>query len=195
MSGIFELMTIQIEGASRNNLRDFERGAKMKEFVDMCSELSNLIARHRGNARLQKADDSNSEMALLKLDLHIMKIVINELDRLNSEELDQVEDLTDAPSPPTRLAVTMPDGTVIKHQYASDTFVEVIDELGRRKVKKLDLKVNGTDLMSTSEDDQQRRKLGGYYINVGTPTERKKRLLEDIASGLNVRLKVEIIPK
>ena len=179
----------------RNNLRDFERGAKMKEFVDMCSGLSNLIARHIGNARLQKADGSNSEMASLKLDLHIMKIVINELDRLNSEELSRVEDLTDAPSPPTRLAVTMRDGTVVKHQNASDTFVEVIDELGRRKVKRLDLKVNGTDLMSTSEDDQHRRKLGGYYINVGTSTERKKRIIEDIASRLDAELNVEIIPK
>ena len=89
----------------------------------------------------------------------------------------------------------MPDGTVIKHKNASDTFVEVIDEIGRRKVKNLDLKVNGTDLMSTSEDGQSRRKLGGYYINVGTSTEKKKRILEDIASRLNVRLKVEIIPK
>ena len=98
-------------------------------------------------------------------------------------------------TPPTRLAVTMPNRPVIKHKNASGTFVEIIDKLGRRRVKGLDLKVNGKDLMSTSEDDQQRRKLGGYYINVGTSTERKKRLLEDIASGLNVRLKVEIIPK
>ena len=99
------------------------------------------------------------------------------------------------PQPPTRLAVTMPDGTVIKHKNASDTFVEAIDELGRRKVKNLDLKVNGKDLMSTSEDDQQRRKLGGYLINVGISTERKKRVLEDIASRLDVELNVEIIPK
>ena len=100
-----------------------------------------------------------------------------------------------AKSPPTRLAVTMPDGTVIKHQNASDTFVEVIDKLGRREVKKLDLEVNGKDLMSTFKDDQQRHKLGGYYINVGISTERKKKVLEDIASRLDVELEVEIIPK
>ena len=77
----------------------------------------------------------------------------------------------------------------------SETFVEVIDKLGRKRVRDLKLEVNGKPLMSTSEDDQQRRKLGGFYINVGTSTERKKRLLEEIASGLKADLKVEIIPK
>ena len=97
--------------------------------------------------------------------------------------------------PPTRLSVTMPNGTVVKYKHAADTFVEVIDKIGRRRVKNLDLKVNGTDLMSTSEDGQQRRKLGGHYINVGTSTKKKKNLLEEIDSRLNVGLKVEIIPK
>ena len=95
----------------------------------------------------------------------------------------------------TRLAVTMPDGTKIDDKTAASTFVKVIDRLGRREVKNLNLKINGADLMSTSEDDQQRRKLGGYYINVGTPTKRKSDLLKEIASELGEPLKVEIIPK
>ena len=89
----------------------------------------------------------------------------------------------------------MPDKTTIDEKIAADTFVKVIDKLGRRRVKALDLKVNGKDLMSTSEDDQPRRKLGGYYINVGTSTKRKSDLLEEIASKLGEPLKVEIIPK
>ena len=103
----------------------------------------------------------------------------------------------DAPdrNPPTRLAVTMSDGTTIKHRDASDTFVEVIDYIGRWQVRDLKLEVNGKPLMITSEDDQNRHKLGGFYINVGTSTKTKKRLLEDIASHLKVELKVEIIPK
>ena len=94
--------------------------------------------------------------------------------------------------PPTRLAVTMHDGTTIDDKTAASTFVKVIKKLGKRRVKDLNLKINGKDLMSTSEDDQQRRKVGGYYINIGTSTERKKRLLEDIASRLDVGLEVEI---
>ena len=102
---------------------------------------------------------------------------------------------TDKRTSPTRLSVTMSDGTVVEHKHASDTFVEVIDRIGRRDVKKLDLIVNGQDLMSTSKDNQQRRKLGGYYINVGTSTEKKVSLLADIDSLLDVGLWVKIIPK
>ena len=99
------------------------------------------------------------------------------------------------PVPPTRLAVTMPNGTTIADETAASTFVKVIDKLKRRDVKRLNLKVNGRDLMSTSEDDQQRLKLGGYWVHVDSSTDRKKRLLEHIASRLDVTLEVKTIPK
>lgn len=99
------------------------------------------------------------------------------------------------PLPPTRLAVTMPNGTVVNYKNASDTFVEVISKLGAKQVKNLGIKINRTYLMSTSKDDQQRRKVGGYYINVGISTKRKKKVLEEIAYRFDVELKVEIIPK
>ena len=96
----------------------------------------------------------------------------------------------------TRLAVTMPDGTMIDDKVAASTFVKVIDRIGIQRVKDLDLTVNGTDLISASDDTQQRRELDRYWINVNTSTQVKKTLLEDIASGLDdVRLEVEIIPK
>ena len=113
--------------------------------------------------------------------------VRNEMRQLKNHEPDK--------KPPTRLAVTMSDRTVVKCENASNTFVEVIRKLGRRRVKDLNLKVNRKDLMSTTEDDQQRLKLGGYWIHVDSSTKRKKGLLEDIASGLDVKLEVEIIPK
>ena len=95
----------------------------------------------------------------------------------------------------TRLAVTL-NGTTIDDKVAASAFVEVIDRIGIQRVKDLNLTVNGTDLISASEDTQQRRELDGYWINVNTSTQVKKRLLEDIASGLDdVRLTVEIIPK
>ena len=111
------------------------------------------------------------------------------LNHMHQEETDKGK------ASPTRLAVTMPDGTTIVDETAASTFVKVIDKLGRRDVKNLNLKVNEKDFMTTSEDDQQRRKLGGYYINVGISTERKKRVLEDIRSRLDVKLEVKIIPK
>ena len=135
-----------------------------------------------------------------KLIAGILRDILEEIKQLRLEMRSHFQTAPDDPPDPgprplTRLAVTMPDGTTIPDDTAASTFVEVIDKLGRRDVKNLNLKVNGKDLMSTSEDDQQRRKLGGFYINVGTSTERKKRLLEDIASRLKADLKVEIIPK
>ena len=97
----------------------------------------------------------------------------------------------------TRLAVTMHDGTTVDDKVAANTFVEVIRLLGIQRVKDLNMKINnGRDLISTSEaSEQQQRELDGHHINVTTSTQVKKDLLEYIASGLDVSLKVEIIPK
>ena len=98
--------------------------------------------------------------------------------------------------PATRLSVTMPDGTTIEEKRASNTFGEVIGRLGVQRVKDLNIEVNGRDLISTSEaPSQQQYELKGHYIITSTATQTKKSLLEEIASGLDVSLKVEIIPK
>ena len=135
-----------------------------------------------------------------KLIAGILRDILEEIKQLRLEMRSHFQNAPDDPPDPgprplTRLAVTMEDVITIKYKDVSETFVEVIDKLGRKRVRDLKLEVNGKPLMSTSEDDQQRRKLGGFYINVGTSTERKKRLLEEIASGLKADLKVEIIPK
>ena len=137
----------------------------------------------------QRLTDMQSEISDVRREISDVR---REMRQLNNKPGDKPDD---KPRSPTHLAVTMPNGTVVKRKDASDTFVEVIRRIGKKRVKDLNLKVNRKDLMSTSEDYQQRIKLGGYYINVGTSTDRKKRLLEDIASRLDVRLEVKIIPK
>lgn len=137
----------------------------------------------------QRLTDMQSEISDVRREISDIR---REMRQLNNKPDDKPDD---KPRPPTHLAVTMPNGAVVKRKDASDTFVEVIRRIGKKRVKDLNLKVNRKDLMSTSEDYQQRIKLGGYYINVGTSTDRKKRLLEDIASRLDVRLDVKIIPK
>ena len=97
--------------------------------------------------------------------------------------------------PSTRLSATI-NGTTIEETDAASTFVEVIRRIGIQRVKDLEIKVNGTDLISTSEDAQQRRELNGHWINVQTSTQTKSDRLKEIASSLDdVSLKVEIIPK
>ena len=90
----------------------------------------------------------------------------------------------------------MPNGEKIAHKNASDTFVEVIEKLGIQKVEKLNKKHNGVPLISTAGNHTYtQRKLGRYYIVTHSATKTKKRYLEEIASDLDVELKVEIVQK
>lgn len=93
---------------------------------------------------------------------------------------------------PTRLVVTMEDGERIDRRAASDTFVETIEKLGIERVRNLGNNVGRFSLISTSQSHEKQRKSGRYYIMIhNTTTAEKKRLLETIASGLGVKLKVE----
>ena len=96
--------------------------------------------------------------------------------------------------PRTRLRVTMPDGDVIEHLKAIDTWIEVILKLGPDRV----LEVDEGQIISTSPNfrpDRPEMQHGQYYIAKDYSTKDKKRLLEKIASRLGVRLKVEIVEK
>lgn len=100
------------------------------------------------------------------------------------------------PKPPTHLVVTMPNGEKIADGSASDTFVEVIRKLGKVKVKNLNKMYNNLPLISTSDNPKYTtHKLGKYFILNHFSTQRKKRILEEIASDLGVMLKVEIVQK
>lgn len=107
------------------------------------------------------------------------------------------------PPPPPKnknkgLLVTMADGEQINHKVSATTFAEVIEKLGIEKVKNLrpELKLNATPLISTFDHPTyDQRKSGQYYIMTHSDTKTKKRLLERIASDLDIQLKVEIINK
>lgn len=95
----------------------------------------------------------------------------------------------------TRLRVTMPNGTVIEHPNATDTWIGVILELGPDRVLEVD---EGRQIISTSPNFRSGRpeeQYGQYYIAKDYSTSRKKELLERIASSLGVQLKVEIVDK
>ena len=83
----------------------------------------------------------------------------------------------------------MADGRWISEDAVIDTFIEVIKELGIEEVKKLDLSVNGIPLVADCDyPDKAQRKVeietGTYYIVSGTNTEKKKRILDNIAVWL-----------
>ena len=94
----------------------------------------------------------------------------------------------------TRLRVTMPNGTVIEHPKAIDTWIEVILELGPDRV----LEVGEGQIISTSPNFRSGRpevQHGQYYIAKDYSTKDKKRLLDRMADRLGVQMKIEIIDK
>ena len=97
-------------------------------------------------------------------------------------------------SPQTRLVVTMPNGEVIEHPKAVDTWIEVILKLGPDRV----LEVDQGQIISTSPNFRSGRpeeQYDQYYIAKDYSTSRKKELLETLASRLGVQLQVNIVNK
>ena len=98
------------------------------------------------------------------------------------------------------LAVRMEDGTWISENTGIDTFIEVIKKLGIEEVKKLDLHVNGIPLIADCDyDGKAQRKVetetGTYWIVSGTNTEKKKKILDDIANRLKLDMTVFANPR
>ena len=95
----------------------------------------------------------------------------------------------------THLRVTMPDGDVIEHPKATDTWLQTILTLGLDRVIEVD---SNAQIISTSPNFRRGRpeqQHGQYYIAKDYSTKDKKRLLDKIAERLGVQLKVEIIDK
>ena len=98
------------------------------------------------------------------------------------------------------LAVQMEEGTWIAENTGIDTFIEVIKAIGIEEVKKLDLLVNEIPLIADCDYEGKAQKkveteTGTYWIVSGTDTEKKKKILDDIADRLNVDMTVFANPK
>ena len=162
-------------------------------------------------------DEKNEDLILLVMDKVKNKVgyepteeqVLNFLKSLKTETRGHLKEVISPPisksiptflnkqskeqpkAPPKRLAVTMPDGEVIRHHKAMDTFREVIFKLGAEQV----LREDRERMLISTEPIRKRRTVPyrGYHVtgNHGTPVKRD--LLERIAERLRVRLRVEII--
>ena len=94
----------------------------------------------------------------------------------------------------TNLAVTFPDGTVIKNRFAWKTLCDTIEKVGAEKVAPLGIRQSGIDLVSRTEDDyyQQHKIKDGYLVLTHSSTEMKKNHIEYISNQLGLDLKVKI---
>lgn len=91
--------------------------------------------------------------------------------------------------PNTRLVVTMPNGEVIDRRSAITTFVEVIEKLGPREASNV-----CPNHVSPRKSNVYDRQVGQYYVKSQRNNPTKKQMLEEIASRLEIPLKVEITP-
>ena len=91
--------------------------------------------------------------------------------------------------------MTMPDETVIYKRFAADTFADAIERLGVERVKNLGKTVNARPLVSENPPSGTSgyRERGDVFINIDSGTRTKKRILDEIASRLEVPLTVEIV--
>ena len=102
--------------------------------------------------------------------------------------------------PNNPISVKMPDGNWISENTGIDTFIEVIKAIGIEEVKNLNLPVNEIPLIADCDyDSKAQRKVetetGTYWIVSGTDTQKKKKILDDIADQLKRDMTVFANPR
>ncbi len=100
-------------------------------------------------------------------------------------------------APKTGLRVTLPDGRVIAHPKASDTFIDTLLAIGIDRVRPLGVKFCKIPIISNTRDKKyghaQHDVGNGWMILTHSSTADKKKMLDKIAKALNLNMKVQII--
>ena len=93
-------------------------------------------------------------------------------------------------NPPSRLAVTMPNGTKIERDSAADTFADVIELLGLDQLMR-----RFPNIIDTLPHARQSAQRGRYFINTTNNTKAKSKILYQMASLLGIRLEIHLVDK
>ena len=100
-------------------------------------------------------------------------------------------------APKTGLRVTLPDGRVLAHAKAKDTFIEALLSIGIERIRPLGVKFCRIPIISNTRDKKygkaQHDVGNGWLILTHSSTADKKKMLDKIAKALNLAIKVEII--
>lgn len=95
------------------------------------------------------------------------------------------------------LRVEYPDGYVVQHPKATDTFVEVIENSYPDLIHELNIVHANVNIVSREYSDQyasaQREISGGWLVFTNTNTRRKREDLIKISEELDLGLKVDIV--
>lgn len=96
--------------------------------------------------------------------------------------------------PRTRLRVSFANGSIIENTSAAESFIASLEKLGLDKVAALGIDMYGLPLVGRVKSEQYNQHLvGSYYVLTHSNTEKKKSLLEEIATRLGATIKVQIV--
>lgn len=96
------------------------------------------------------------------------------------------------------LRVRFPDGTIVCHNKAIETYEEVLCRIGLQRVHSLGLTHAGYNLVGKEQRQSDKNpmmwqhKVGDWYIYVNLSNERKIHCLEAISEKLHLGLKVDV---
>ena len=100
--------------------------------------------------------------------------------------------------PASRLTIKLPDGAILSEDDAADTLVAFINMVGVERVIPLKIVVNKQPFVARSpmpkygKSASSWKPVGDYYIETLSNTERKRRIITDIASALGISISAEI---
>lgn len=100
-------------------------------------------------------------------------------------------------TPATGLCVYLPDGDFIQESSAAATYIAAIVKADLLRVRALDLKLCGINIVSTTIDSKygsaQHEAAPGLYVLTHSNTQDKKKILDKVSKALNLGWRVEIV--
>jgi hypothetical protein len=121
------------------------------------------------------------------------------VEAIEEEEADE-EEPNDGRTARNHLKVVFPDGRVVEHKNSTETFKEVINEIGPARVAALNIMTSGYPLLSKEKIDHneggygksQQQMNDGYWIVTKLETKAKLSKLQEISDKLDLGLQVSV---
>ena len=85
---------------------------------------------------------------------------------ISTGHISLVSDIPGYP-PGGKLTVTMPNGEKIRHRYAPDTFVEVLEKIGLKRIAELDIMCRNAPLVEMFPSPNVRQRRSGNILHNG----------------------------
>jgi hypothetical protein len=159
-------------------------------FESLLNELSTVV--NQTNAQVSQAlgDGNHTEATRLVESSQYVDQFKGKIDRLRMKWLTRLA----TSHLNARLCVKFPNGKVINEPVSADTLTLAIEEIGLDRVRSLNMKVCGTELIANQPHQKYaQRHIGNDYVFIHTDTKTKKQLLETIAKQLSIPVEVSII--